>query len=490
MAGAGPGPQVAGKGSLRAATGLLRAATSPLRAARGRDGRRTGVDGPGQRRGAGTGGARAAWGRDGRRTGGVGPGRAAQGRRRAGAAAWGRDGRRTGGMATQMGADATTTELVLKSNVELTARLPALSGAAKLTIKGACGSTGIDKCIISGRGAFPIFTSPSTINTAGQLTLVNLTFQYALGGVFSKVLTPVDASQCNFAHNIAAADAGGGVLRDNITIMPVPPKRLFTRCIFYNNSSPALGGGAVNIDAHTFNATGLTDRVPALTFLRCRFMDNSAPNHLGKAVRVAGTARLRFEECVFDGNSADECVSGGAIYAKDAAFTFVRATLNYNKALGTSTLNSITSGEGGAAYAAASGRNSEAAVRFCSSTFQANTAKFTDGSTLYMETGWGSSWAAVLSICDGSKPTGTVVPTTGWKLVTGCPASTSCGTLLCSLPTLNLSLMLPPTFPLHDLCSYGSPHGLPSTSPSAALLLPMPLPSRLSPPFPLSKQHL
>ncbi|CAI5464009.1 unnamed protein product [Closterium sp. Yama58-4] len=239
------------------------------------------------------------------------------------------------------------------------------------------------------------------------------------------------------------------------------------------------------MDAHTFNATGLTDRVPALTFLRCRFKDNSSPNHLGGAIRVAGTARLRFEECVFDGNSAG--VSGGAIYAIDAAFTFVRATLNYNKALGTSNLNSITSGEGGAAYAAASGRNSEAAVRFCSSTFQANTAKFTDGSTLYMETGWGSSWAAVLSICDGNKPTGTVVPTTGWKLVTGCPASTSCGTLLCSLPTLNFSLILPPTFPLHDSCSYGSPHALPSPLP---VLLPMPLPSRLSPPFPLSKQHL
>ncbi|CAI5511019.1 unnamed protein product [Closterium sp. Naga37s-1] len=117
-------------------------------------------------------------------------------------------------------------------------------------------------------------------------------------------------------------------------------------------------------------------------------------------------------------------VSGGAIYAKDAFLTFVKATLNYNKALGTATVNTITTGEGGAAYAAATGRNSEAAVRFCSLTFQANTAKFTDDSTLYMEMGWGSSWAAVLSICDRSKPTGTVVPTSGWKLVTGCPAST------------------------------------------------------------------
>ncbi|CAI5498923.1 unnamed protein product [Closterium sp. Naga37s-1] len=319
-----------------------------------------------------------------------------------------------------MGADANTTELVLTSNVELTARLPALSGAAKLTIKGACGSTRTDKCNISGRGAFPIFTSPSMINTAGQLTLVNLSFQWALGGVFSKVVTPVNASQCNFAHNRAAADAGGGVLRDNITIMPVPPKRLFTDCIFYNNSSPALGGGAVNIDATTFNATGLTDRVPALTFLRCSFKENSAPQHVGGAVRVAGTARLRFENCLFDGNSAG--VSGGAIYAKDALLTFVKATLNYNKALGTATVNTITTGEGGAAYAAATGRNSEAAVRFCSSAFQTNTAKFMDGMTLYMETGLGSSWAAVLSICDGIKPTGTVVPTSGWKLVTGCPA--------------------------------------------------------------------
>ncbi|CAI5529376.1 unnamed protein product [Closterium sp. Naga37s-1] len=309
-------------------------------------------------------------------------------------------------MATQFGTDANTTELVLTSNVMEPlcyhanhhiiesnqialfllpfplalppspffsppySRLPELLGAAKLTIRGACGSDGIVKCIIWGGNAFPIFTgasptfsSSASRSTAGQLTLVNLSFQRALGGVLSKLRTSVNASQCNFAHNVAAADAGGGVLRDNITMMNEPPERVFTDCTFYNNSSPALGGGAVNIDAPTFNATGLTYDVPALSFLYCIFQDNSAPKHLGGALRVAGTARLRFEECLFDGNRAG--VSGGAIYAKDALLTFVKVHLTYNKALGTSTLNTITTGEGGAAYAAATGRNPEAAVRFC-----------------------------------------------------------------------------------------------------------------------------
>ncbi|CAI5498922.1 unnamed protein product [Closterium sp. Naga37s-1] len=44
--------------------------------------------------------------------------------------------------------------------------------------------------------------------------------------------------------------------------------------------------------------------------------------------------------------------------------------MNYNKALGTATANGVTAGKGGAAYAAASGLNSEAAVRFCSSAGQ------------------------------------------------------------------------------------------------------------------------
>ncbi|CAI5498924.1 unnamed protein product [Closterium sp. Naga37s-1] len=160
--------------------------------------------------------------------------------------------------------------------------------------------------------------------------------------------------------------------------MDAPPKRLFTFCIFFNNTA-AMGGGAVNIDATTFDAFGLTDRVPALTFLRCTFTANSAPNHVGGAVRVAGTARLRFDSCLFDRNSTG--VSGGAVYSKDAALTFVKTTLSNSIASGTKsyTVNSVTSGAGGAVYAAASRTNTDAAVRFCASTsFQANGARQAD----------------------------------------------------------------------------------------------------------------
>ncbi|CAI5498930.1 unnamed protein product [Closterium sp. Naga37s-1] len=223
--------------------------------------------------------------------------------------------------------------------------LPALSGAAKLTITGACGSR-------SGGDAFPIFTSSlSSGSTARQLTLVNLSFQQA----------------------------------DKFPIMDTPPKRLFADCIFFNSTAP-MGGGAVNIDALTFDAFGLTDRVPALTFLRY--------------------------------------ASGGAVYSKDAALTFVNTNLFSNKARGTAAVNGVTSGTGGAVYAAASGTNTDAALRFCSTTsFKYKGASVFDGANLYMEVGVvGSRWAAALAFCGCSKPSGSVVPTSGWQLLTSCSA--------------------------------------------------------------------
>ncbi|CAI5535623.1 unnamed protein product [Closterium sp. Naga37s-1] len=200
--------------------------------------------------------------------------------------------------------------------------------------------------------------------------------------------------------------------------MDAPPKRLFTGCIFFNNTAP-MGGGAVNIDAATFDAFGLTDRVPALTFLRCSFNGNSALTHVGGAVRVAGTARLRFESYA----------SGGAVNSKVAALTFVKANLLSNKAHGAAAVSGVTSGAGCAVYAAASGTNTEAALRFCSTTsFQYNSARVVDGANLYLEAGVvGSRWAAVLAFCGCSKPSGSVVPTSGWQLVTSCSSSTSGG---------------------------------------------------------------
>ncbi|CAI5512883.1 unnamed protein product [Closterium sp. Naga37s-1] len=380
--------------------------------------------------------------------------------------------------ANELEADAATTELVLTSDVELTALLPALSGAAKLTITGACGSTGTSRCIISGGGgAFPIFASSSSSgSTAGQLTLVNLSFQQAKS-VFSRVLAPINASQCEFAHNNR-----GGVLSDKFPLMDAPPKRLFTGCVFFNNSSP-MGGGAVNIDATTFDAFGLIDRVPALSFLRCTFNGNSALTHVGGAVRVAGTARLRFESCLFSDNSAD--ASGGAVYSKDAALTFVKTNLYSNKARGTAAVSVVTSGAGGAVYAAASGTNTEAAVRFCSTTaFQYNSARLVDGANLYLEAGVvGSRWAAALAFCGCSKPIGSVVPTSGWQLLTSCSASQYLVWQSSWCPHSSS----PSCFPAHSFCRLDCPHVLPPHPPAFASCL---FPFGSLPPFSPYKQHL
>ncbi|CAI5535611.1 unnamed protein product [Closterium sp. Naga37s-1] len=200
----------------------------------------------------------------------------------------------------QRGASASPTVLVLTSNVALTAPLPALSGAAKLTVKGACAPS---RCIISGGGAFPIFTSPSSGPTGGVLTLVNLNFQRAAGGVLFNVRAAVNASQCVFLSNTAPG-IGGGVLSDSFPGTATPPYRLFSRFTFQGNTAPILGGGAISI-----NAGSPLGRVPPLYFVRCLFKDNTAPRSLGGAISVAGNGRVRFKTCVFDGNNAERCIS-------------------------------------------------------------------------------------------------------------------------------------------------------------------------------------
>ncbi|CAI5535602.1 unnamed protein product [Closterium sp. Naga37s-1] len=85
------------------------------------------------------------------------------------------------------GANASPTVLVLTSSVHLKA------------------------CIISGDGAFPIFTSPSSGPTGGELKLVKLNLQRAAGGVFLNVGAAIVATKCGFVSNTAPS-VGGGVL--------------------------------------------------------------------------------------------------------------------------------------------------------------------------------------------------------------------------------------------------------------------------------------
>ncbi|CAI5498918.1 unnamed protein product [Closterium sp. Naga37s-1] len=195
--------------------------------------------------------------------------------------------------------------------------LPALSGAAKLTIIGKCMAT---RCIISGEGAFPIFTSPSSNPPGGLLTLFNLNFQRAAGGVFFNVQTAINASKCGFVMNMAPS---GGVLsstphsintlsstpyppyptRDSFPATATPPNRLFSGCTFRNNTASTGRGGAISINAE--NPKG---SVPALLIEGCTFQGNRALNGRGGAISVSGTGSIRIKGCRFENNNAGGCV--------------------------------------------------------------------------------------------------------------------------------------------------------------------------------------
>ncbi|CAI5498925.1 unnamed protein product [Closterium sp. Naga37s-1] len=249
--------------------------------------------------------------------------------------------------------------------------LHALSGAAKLTITGACGANRTTRRIISGGGAFPIFTSPSSGPTGGLLTLVNLNFQRAAGGVFYNVRTSVNASQCDFVGNTGPI-VGGGVLSESFPMAATLqglPTRLFSRCTFSSNTAPTLGGGAVSINGG--NSMG---RVPDMRFVRCAFQDNSAPTSLGGAISVVGMGWVRFVKCSFFGNRAG--VSGGGVFSSDTYLSFSQATFNNNMALGKYNGGAggayVRSGYGCAVYAVSNELVPNMAVRFCSSSFSSN----------------------------------------------------------------------------------------------------------------------
>ncbi|CAI5498917.1 unnamed protein product [Closterium sp. Naga37s-1] len=138
--------------------------------------------------------------------------------------------------------------------------LPALSGAAKLIVRSACTAS---RCIINANSAFPIFTSPSSGPTGGQLTLVNLSFVGLTGGVFRNVQATINVTGCEFANNTAPS---GGVLSDSFPAAVTPPSRLFSKCTFRNNTR-----------AIVINGESPERSVPATSFVSCVFRDNSAP---------------------------------------------------------------------------------------------------------------------------------------------------------------------------------------------------------------------
>ncbi|CAI5462773.1 unnamed protein product [Closterium sp. Yama58-4] len=365
-----------------------------------------------------------------------------------------------------------TTELVLKSNVQLTAPLPALEGAAVLTITGACA---VNRCVISGNNAFPIFTSPSSGPTGGILNLRNLTFQDAAGGVFVNVRTRINATQCGFVNNKGPSN-GGGVLSESYSVTKSVSLRYFSLCIFYNNTTPTGGGGALSINSGYPQGQG-----PALTITGSYFRNNSAPKGQGGVIRVEGTGKVVFKSCLFDGNSAAyTCLAafvslslflsgpctltpsfprgpfrptiqpsasfhpalstlstlstlpsmhpggaGGAIYSNGTSLTFNKAIFRDNKAIGVPSIS--TCGFGGAVFANL-GRYSETSVRFCASSFTGNTGCQGTYDTVFLQMVPGPTspdFPSTVMYCNGTaKPAGLLAPASGWQELSSCTSST------------------------------------------------------------------
>ncbi|CAI5535617.1 unnamed protein product [Closterium sp. Naga37s-1] len=315
--------------------------------------------------------------------------------------------------------------------------LPALSGAAKLTIIGNCTAT---RCIISGGGAFPIFTSPSSGPTGGELTLVNLNFQRAAGGVLFNVWAAINASQCGFVGSTAPS-VGGGVLSDSFPESATAPNRFFSYCTFYNNTAPTGGGGAISINvgnpegsinvgnpessgpnvtfvycifqnntatlakggAVSINLGDPQGSAANVTFVHCRFRNNSAYQASGGAITVAGTGDIRCTKCSFEGNFAG--LHGGGIYSDGASLTLSQPTFKRNRAVGPF---NARCGLGGAVFAIP-GRRIQVSLRFCKAFFLLNRGCIRKVADLALAVpSRDSEFSGTLMFCGGVKTLGSI----------------------------------------------------------------------------------
>ncbi|CAI5940384.1 unnamed protein product [Closterium sp. NIES-64] len=361
--------------------------------------------------------------------------------------------------------------------------LPALEGTAVLTIMGACA---VDRCIISGGNAFPIFKSPSSGSTGGILTLRNLTFQDAAGGVFVNVRTRINATECGFVRN-KGPSSGGGVLRYGsgvlgkdervsgvlivhvtVCIMQVRVHAMQVRVGVTGDGVHAAREstygtgeqqstresvyGACSIASDSYS---VTNSVSYRYFSYCTFYNNTTPIGGGGAFSInAGNPQgkgpsLIIASSYFRNNSAPKgrggviamegtskavfksClfdgnsagVAGGAIYSNGASLTLNKVVFRDNKAIGVPPTS--TCGVGGVLFAV-SGLYSGASVRLCASSFVGNTGCATSVNTLLLQTvPGGSNFPASVMFCNGTtKPAKLLVPSSGWRELSSCTPST------------------------------------------------------------------
>ncbi|CAI7862593.1 unnamed protein product [Closterium sp. NIES-53] len=253
------------------------------------------------------------------------------------------------------------------------------------------------KCIISGGGTFPIFSSPSYSPSCGQLTLVNLSFQQAAGGVFFNVRTAVNASQCDFVGN-TGPNIGGGVLRVCVAHVRVCVAHVSV-CGAYVSVCGAGESAWAGTPLHTTPHHGINQQHSksgnALS-IASHPPDPPSPSSLSPTtsesfpITLQALPKRLFSDCSFISNTAPT-LGGGAF------------SINSGKSMG-QVLD----------------------LRFVRCSFQNNSTPtslgvgdFGGGVRLTNADHPQSSWK--VAFCDGAKPVGSIVPTLGWSVELNCP---------------------------------------------------------------------
>ena len=187
----------------------------------------------------------------------------------------------------------------------------------------------------------------------------------AQGGALSLTGANGTISKCRFVRNAvtgSTSDIGGGALHISNTAR-------IEDCAFTGNTALSPGGGAVYLR---------TDAADAV-FANCSFVSNKvsvgSTMRGGGAVCLVGPAKVRFDGCKFEGNSAEGQTCGGAV--------LLRQQSGGGLCVATDCIFSCNSGIYGGAFATAAGYSTPVYATLDRCVFT-NNSSFFQGGAVYL----------------------------------------------------------------------------------------------------------
>eukprot|EP00270_Netrium_digitus_P010571 TRINITY_DN3287_c0_g1_i4.p1 TRINITY_DN3287_c0_g1~~TRINITY_DN3287_c0_g1_i4.p1 ORF type:complete len:341 (-),score=41.42 TRINITY_DN3287_c0_g1_i4:386-1336(-) len=234
-------------------------------------------------------------------------------------------------------------EIVITSDILVTADLPPVGMGVQLTVKGACSG---GPCKIDGQGKYRLFRSAASSSSLPDcsITLSNL---YLTGAVYAAVSSEcsVNATDVVFKNNVNTMSGGA------VYVGTLAKKAVFQKCHFTDNVA-GVDGGAAAIETQGI----ITD---------CTFAGNSA-KHRGGALYINALRGVPSEvnDGTFIANRAGG--EGGAIHVQSST-SIVGSTF-----LGNSAVDA-----GGISIA-----GDFSTVGICDSNFFQNTAQTRQGSSV------------------------------------------------------------------------------------------------------------